>query len=87
MNVMRRPLTNAELIYKAAYLDLCSLYTNGADDEAEELAWRYYQDPHIPLILRIMCCNVLGEAEGSEYLQFAREAVEHATTALVSEMP
>ena len=84
---MRRPLTNAELIYKAAYLDLCSLYTNGADDEAEELAWRYYQDPHIPLILRIMCCNVLGEAEGSEYLQFAREAVEHATTALVSEMP
>ncbi|KAJ8118064.1 hypothetical protein OPT61_g877 [Boeremia exigua] len=32
-----------------------------------------------------MCCNVLGEAENGEYLQFAREAVEHATAGLALE--
>ena len=31
-----------------------------------------------------MCYGVLGQAEGGEYLRSAREAVEHATTALVS---
>ncbi|KAH6642685.1 hypothetical protein C7974DRAFT_447371 [Boeremia exigua] len=85
MNTTRRPLTNVEQVYKAVYLELCSLYTKRDCDEAEKLAWQYYQDPYIPLILRIMCCNVLGEAEGGEYLQFAREAVEHATAGLALE--
>lgn len=83
MSAMRRPLTNAEQVYSAVYLDLCALYINGKKDEAEKLAWTFYQDPYIPLILRIMCCNVLGEADDGEYLRFAREAVEHATAALV----
>ncbi|KAH6619995.1 hypothetical protein C7974DRAFT_415240 [Boeremia exigua] len=79
MSNTRPPLTNVQQVYRTAYLDLCALYVSRKDDEAEKLAWDFYQDPHIPLILRTMCCNVLGEAGGGEYLRFAKEAVECAT--------
>jgi hypothetical protein len=78
MSTTRRPLTNAELVYRAVYIDLCALHVDRKHDEAEKLAWQFYQDPHIPVILRIMCCSVLGEADDGEYLRFAQEAGEHA---------
>jgi hypothetical protein len=78
MSTMRRPLTNTEQVYRAVYLDMCALYVDRKLDKAQKLAWEFYQDPHIPLILRIMCCSVLGEAMDGDYLRFAQEAVEHA---------
>jgi hypothetical protein len=83
MSTARRPLTNTELVYRAVYIDLCALYVDRKHDEAEKLAWQFYQDPHIPVILRIMCCSVLGEADDGEYLRFAQEAVEHAARGAV----
>ena len=78
-----RLLTNAEMVYRAVFLDLCQLHFTRKYNEAEKLAREFYQDPHIPLILRIMCCNVLADADDGEDLRFAQEAVEHATAALV----
>jgi hypothetical protein len=83
MSTTRRPLTNTEQVYRAVFLDLCALYVERKQDEAQKLAWQYYQDPHIPLILRITCCSVLGEAKDGEYLRFAQEAVEHASRGAV----
>ncbi|KZM19586.1 hypothetical protein ST47_g9178 [Ascochyta rabiei] len=62
MSTVRRPLTNAEQAYRTTYIDLCSLYSDRKYDEAEKLAWQFYQYLNIPLILRIMCCIVLGKA-------------------------
>jgi hypothetical protein len=83
MSTARRPLTNAEQVYRTVFLDLCALYVDRKQNEAQKLAWKFYQDPHIPLILRITCCSVLGEAKDGEYLRFAQEAVEHASRGAV----
>jgi hypothetical protein len=83
MSTTRRPLTNTEQVYRTVFLDLCALYVDRKQDEAQRLAWQFYQDPHIPLILRITCCSVLGEAKDGEYLRFAQEAVEHAARGAV----
>lgn len=75
-----RPLNNAERVWQFILDEICALHNTDEDEPREKalaMAREYYQDPAIPMRLRLVCCYLLGYADG-EYLRFAQEAVEMA---------
>lgn len=82
MTAPTRPLNNTELVWRNTRIHIGKLYMSGKRDEALDLAWKCYQDPTIPYILRTQCCMILGTADG-DYLRFAQEGVEFAESMVV----
>ena len=78
------PLSNATLVFRSLYGEVCAAFNSNKRDEARDLAWTLYQEAALPKACRAGCCVILATGDGGDYLAFAREGVALFQEILVS---